>query len=38
MNLDLRLYEESVRNLKRAEQLRNKAQILLGQVRRERRY
>ena len=38
MTLDLRLYEESVRNLKRAKQLRNKAQALLRRDERERRY
>ena len=38
MNLDLLLYERSVRNVKRAEQLRNKAQVLLRMDQRERRY
>ena len=36
--LGLLLYEESVRNLKRAEAFRNKAQALLRRDQRERRY
>ena len=38
LNLDLKLYEEAARNLRRAEELQIKAAALLRREQRERRY